>query len=80
VRISKLRVTTPAALVGPVVFDGNGNTPVGVFDSHVAIGDAPVLSFSRIAVENGDAFVREYLEFTRRWKGALISFEGEQRT
>jgi hypothetical protein len=34
----------------------------------------------RVAVENGGTFVREYLEFTRRWKSALISLEGEQRT
>jgi hypothetical protein len=66
---------------GPAVITAlQANTAVGVFDSHIAIGEAPALSFLRIAVENGDTFVREYLEFTRRWKRALISFEGEQQT
>jgi hypothetical protein len=68
-------------LEGPAVVTAlQANTSVGVFDSHVAIGEAPALSFLRIPMENGDAFVREYLEFTRRWKRALISLEGEQRT
>jgi len=36
----------------------------GSFDSHIAISEVPALLFVRIPVENGDALVREYLDFT----------------